>query len=109
MTHHMRLVNFAYEAIKNKTKDIEVRLNDEKRQLIKVGDIIEFEHLDTKEIMKVEVTNLYHFKTFEELFSFFPNNRLGLAKDDTYKTMDNFYTKEEQEKYGALGIEIKEI
>ena len=53
MTHHMRLVNFAYEAIKNKTKDIEVRLNDEKRQLIKVGDIIEFEHLDTKEIMKV--------------------------------------------------------
>lgn len=41
MIHKMRLVDFAFKKIKNKEKDIEIRLNDEKRQLIKEGDIIE--------------------------------------------------------------------
>ena len=34
MVYKMRLVVFAFKAIKNKGKDIEVRLNDEKRRLI---------------------------------------------------------------------------
>ena len=42
MVHKMRLVDFAFKAIKNKEKDIELRLNDEKRRLINIGDIIEF-------------------------------------------------------------------
>ena len=40
MIHKMRLVDFAFSAIKDRKKDIEVRLNDEKRQLINIGDII---------------------------------------------------------------------
>ncbi len=66
MVHKMRLVDFAFKAIKNRDKDIEIRLNDEKRQLIKVGDIIEFEHIDTKEIIKTKVVNLHKFKEFNE-------------------------------------------
>ena len=107
MVHKMKLVDFAFKAIKNKDKDIEVRLNDEKRQLINIGDIIEFEHIDTKEIIKVEVTNLYKFKTFEELFNKFEHKRLGVNDSDDSSIMNQFYTKEEQEKYGALGIEVK--
>ena len=109
MVHKMRLVDFAFKAIKNKEKDIEVRLNDEKRRLINIGDIIEFEHIDTKEIIKVEVVNLYKFKTFEELFNKFEHKRLGLKDSDDSSIMDQFYTKEEQEKYGSLGIEVKLI
>ena len=107
MTHRMRLVDFAFKAIKNQEKDIEVRLNDEKRQLINVGDIIEFSHIDTEEIIKTKVIKLHKFKTFKELFDHFDNKRIGIKKEDNYTIMDNFYTKEEQEKYGALGIEIK--
>ena len=59
MIHKMRLVDFAFKKIKNKEKDIEVRLNDEKRQLINIGDIIEFKHIDTNEIIK---TNIYKYK-----------------------------------------------
>ncbi len=105
----MRLVDFAFREIKNRTKDIEVRLNDEKRKLIKVGDMIEFSNLDTGEIIKVIVTNLYKYDTFKELFDSFPHSRLGLSDDDNEKIMNNFYTLEEQKKYGALGIEIKLI
>ena len=109
MIHKMKLVDFAFKAIKNKEKDIEIRLNDEKRRLIDVGDIIEFVHIDTKEIIKTEVINLYHFDTFKELFDKFDNKRLGLKENDNASIMDKFYTKEEQEKYGALAIEIKLI
>lgn len=31
MTHNMKLVDFAFKAMKNKEKDIELRLNDEKK------------------------------------------------------------------------------
>ena len=105
----MRLVNFAFKAIKNGEKDIEVRLNDEKRMLINIGDIIEFTNMNTNERIMVKVINLYHYETFLELFNSFDNKRLGLNKDVDASIMDNFYSKEEQEKYGALGIEINLI
>lgn len=109
MVHKMRLVDFAFNSIRNKEKTIEVRLNDEKRQLIKVGDIIEFQHIDNGDILKVKVVDLYRFSTFEELFDRFDNKKLGLKEDDDYTIMNDFYTKEEQEEYGALGIEIMVI
>lgn len=109
MIHKMRLVNFAFEAIKIGEKDIEVRLNDEKRKLINIGDIIEFTNIDTNETIMVKVINLYHYDTFLELFNNFDNKRIGLKEDDDASIMDNFYSKEEQEKYGVLGIEIKLI
>ena len=109
MIHKMRLVDFAFNKIKNKEKDIEVRLNDEKRRLIKIGDIIEFTHIDTLETIKTKVINLYKFDTFEELFNSFDHKRLGLKESDNASIMNNFYTKEEQDKYGALGIQIELI
>lgn len=109
MTHKMRLVDFAFNKIKNKEKDIEIRLNDEKRQLIKINDIIIFEHVDTKEIIKTKVVNIYKYKTFKELFNNFDVKRFGLKESDTYEVMNKFYSKEDQEKYEALGIQIKLI
>ena len=42
MRHEMKLNNSPFVSIKNKTKTIELRLNDDKRQKINVGDEIEF-------------------------------------------------------------------
>ena len=38
----MKWNNGPFELIKNGTKTIELRLNDEKRQLLKIKDLIEF-------------------------------------------------------------------
>ena len=65
-----------------------------------------FTHIDTGEELRVIVTNLYKYDTFEELFSHFDHKRFGSKENDDSSCMDVFYTKEEQEKYGALGIEI---
>ena len=43
MLHKMKLQPEYYNDIKNGTKRIEIRLNDEKRQKIKKGDIICFQ------------------------------------------------------------------
>lgn len=107
MEHKMKLVDFAFNKIKSKEKNIEIRLNDEKRKLINIGDYIIFTNINTKEELKVIVTNLYKYNTFKELSDDFDNKRLGLSKLDTYEIMNNFYSKEDQEKYGALAIEIK--
>ena len=109
MIHKMRLVDFAFNKIKTGIKDIEIRLNDEKRQLIEIGDTIEFTNLDTGEIIDTEVIGLHKFDTFAELFNSFSHSRLGLNDSDDESIMNSFYTLEEQAKYGVLGIEIKLI
>lgn len=109
--HKMRLNNSPFELIKNGTKTIEIRLNDEKRNLINEGDIIEFENRTTKEKIKVKVIKLHKFNNFYELYKNFDKVSLGYLKEEKAdpKDMEEYYTQDNQEKYGVLGIEIKVI
>ena len=111
MKHQMKLNNGPYTCIENGTKTIELRLNDEKRQLLKVKDLIEFTNRETSEKMLVEIVNLYNYPSFEELYKHFNKVSLGYKEDDIAdpKDMEEYYSKEEQEKYGVLGIEIKTL
>lgn len=47
MNHKMNLFPEPFEMISSGQKTIELRLNDEKRQKIQIGDIIEFSQNDT--------------------------------------------------------------
>ena len=42
MKYNMKLNNEPFNLIKNGTKTVELRLNDEKRKLLNIGDKIEF-------------------------------------------------------------------
>jgi len=54
MKHRMRLSESAFEKIKTGKKQMEIRCNDEKRQLLKVGDVICFYKLpEEKEELKL--------------------------------------------------------
>lgn len=111
MEHKMKLNNEPFNRIKEGTKTIEIRLNDEKRKLINVNDIIEFTNRDTEEVIITEVEGLYKFPNFKELFNHFNKKELGYKKEEekNYKDMEKYYSKEEQEKYGVVGIKIKKI
>lgn len=111
MKHEMKLNNGPYVNIKNGTKTIELRLNDDKRQLLKIKDLIEFTNKETLEQMLVEIQNLYHYPSFDELYKHFDKVSMGYKENDVAdpKDMEKYYSKEEQEKYGVLGIEIKRI
>ena len=63
--------------------------------------------------LEVEVTALHRYPSFEGLYAAFPLSALGYLPNEeaTASPSDMFlyYTKEQIEQYGALGIEIKLI
>ena len=111
MKHELRLHNEPFELIKQGTKTIEMRLYDEKRKLIKQNDIIEFTNRITGEKIKTKVIKIHLFNSFKELYNNFDNECLGYKYNEKkdYKDMEKYYTKQEQCKYGVVGIEIKLI
>ncbi len=110
MIHKMKLANKPFEMIKSGEKTIELRLYDEKRQQLKIGDEIEFVNLATLEKMVCGISNIYVFRSFDELYKSLPLLKCGYTKDDIQnadpKDMDAYYSEEEQKLYGAVGIEL---
>lgn len=111
MRHNMKLNNDPYNSIYYGNKDVEMRLNDEKRQLINVGDTITFTNVDTMECFDAKVINLHKYDDFGELYKRFDKVRLGYKEDDKARPedMEEYYSKEEIDKYGVVGIEINVI
>ena len=114
MRHQMKLFKEPFFRIKGKKKIIEVRLFDEKRQKIQIGDEIEFSLIDNQdEKILVKVIGLSRFKTFKELYSSFSYKMFGHPDGTTLseqiRDIQECYSNKEEEKYGALGIHIKLI
>ena len=114
MTHNMNLHAAPFDNIARGIKTIELRLYDEKRRRIKVGDEIVFTHSkDFARTLHCRVIALHIFPSFEELYSTLPLLKCGYTEDDIDTAapadMDLYYSKEKQEKYGVVGIEIELI
>lgn len=97
-----------FDIVKNGKKDIEVRLNDEKRRCLNVGDTLIFlKRPDDLEEIKAKVVDLNYYDNFDELVNHYDMERLYLSnysKEDYLKEMERFYTLDEQKKYGVVAI-----
>ena len=81
MEHNMHLYQSPFEKIKNGSKTIEIRLNDEKRRKISVGDYIKFTKLPNEdEQILVKVIALYPYATFEELYAAYDFSEFGCER-----------------------------
>lgn len=111
IVHKMNLRDNPFIMIKSKSKTIEMRLNDEKRSLIRIGDIIEFKNNVTCEIINVEVEKIYHYANFEDLYKYHDKISIGYKENEIADPNDmlSYYKKENIEKYGVIGIKIKVI
>lgn len=111
MKHELKLRPEYYNYILNGTKRIELRLNDEKRSKIKIGDTITFKKdPELTESFNCTVTALLNYKSFVDLFNDFPIEMLAdksMSKKDLLNTLKEFYTPEKQKEYNVLGIKIK--
>lgn len=107
----MHLKEEPFNSIKNGTKTIEMRLFDEKRQQLKIGENIKFINDKTGEELLTKIVNLHKFKSFEELYKNFDKIKLGYKEWEVAKSSDmlKYYPQSEQQKYGVVGIEIKLI
>ncbi len=110
MNHEMKLQSKYFEYIKNGTKRIELRLNDEKRSLINIGDKITFlKEPELMEKLEVNVIGLLKYDNFKNLFNDFDISILSdvsMTKDELLNVLQEFYTEEKQKKYGVVGIRI---
>ena len=113
MIHEMKLKPDYFEFINNGTKRIEIRLNDEKRRLIKIGDIIEFKkEPELKKIFRARVVGLLRYGSFNDMFKDFDISILAdesMTKQELINALEKIYTREKQEMYGVLGIRIELI
>lgn len=95
-------------------KTVELRLYDEKRRLVKVGDTVEFScRAESTRTLIAEVTALHRFDSFKELYEALPLEKCGYSSDDI-RTADSsdmlkYYSEEEQQRYGVVGIELKVV
>ena len=109
-TFELRLNKKPFESIKNGEKTVEMRLYDEKRQKINIGDYIVFKLRDNEEEqIKTVVQDVDVFLNFEQLYNAYDKTALGYKEneDASYKDMEEYYSKEEQAKYGVVAITVE--
>lgn len=113
MTHHMNLHPQPFTMIACGSKTIELRLLDEKRKLICVGDTLVFKNTQSADTLSCTVKKMHVFADFEQLYSCLPLDQCGYLPNElataSAKDMQAYYSPEEQKRYGVVGIEIELI
>lgn len=113
MRHTLKLQPKYYECVKNGTKIIELRLLDEKRKRIKIGDEIEFlKEPEHKESIITKVKGLLLYSNFKDIIDDYPIDYFSdgqTTKEELISVLNSFYSKEEQKELGVIGIRIELI
>ena len=111
--YKMKLLPEYFNYIKEGTKRIELRLSDEKRKDIAIGDMIVFEEqVEEPRYLKTKVVEIFHRTNFEELINEFDIELLAdksMPKEDLKNVLEKIYPQEVQTQYGVVGIKIEII
>ena len=111
MIHKLNLNADPFEMIKSGRKTIELRLYDEKRSQIQVGDTLVFVHTeDDTRTITATVLALHRFSDFAALYATLPLEKCGYLPEEldtaSPADMNVYYSAEKQACYGVVGIEI---
>ena len=113
MKHDMKLQSIYFDKIKKGQKIYEIRLNDEKRRIIDVGDVIVFKREpELKESIETIVEDLIYFDSFKEMIDTLPLFKVGfenVSKKEVEDIYHSFYSVENESKYGVAAIKVKLI
>ncbi len=108
MEHHMNLHEAPFRMIRSGRKIYELRLYDEKRRKIHVGDTILF--TCGAEQLTAEVAGMHVFASFAELYDTLPLLQCGYTPEDIHTAspadMEQYYSKDQQERYKVVAIEL---
>lgn len=110
MIHYMKLRPQPFSMIACGAKTIELRLWDEKRKLICVGDTLVFKNTQSADTLSCTVKELHVFANFDQLYKSLPLDKCGYLphelKTASAKDMIAYYPPEKQKSFGVVGIEI---
>ena len=100
--------NDMYNRIVDGSDTLTVRLDDEDRKDLQIGDIVTFTNSsDTTQSHRVFITWIYREETSKRLFERL-SERMPFKDFDHYRSLiEQFYTEEQLEQYGLMGFSFK--
>lgn len=103
-----KITKQVYEWIVNGTKNIEIRLYNEKSSKIKVDDIINFKVVDNEELkIKVKVMGLLIYKNINSLLSDIDiKNIANINRNDLEKMLYDIFGEEKVKNSNIIGIKF---
>ena len=109
MKHFMKLNALPFALMKSGKKYVELRLNDEKRRCVAVGDEIEFTCVETGEVLLTVVKHRHEYADFHTLYENFDKERLGYLPKEPASPDDmlEYYSADDVNRYGVVGLEIE--
>ena len=112
--HIMKLNPAPMKMFREGHKTIELRLYDEKRKKISVGDTIKFINTrDVTDTLNVTVEKVFVFNSFDELYKSLPLLECGYTQDNIDRAspcdMEMYYPEEKQNRHGVVGIKVSVI
>lgn len=112
MTRHEMKLDPAYFArIASGRKKYELRLNDDKRRKIEIGDEILFTNNATGQTLLTKVLGKEIFPDFAALYRALPLLECGYTEETlpaaSPKDMEAYYSPAEQRKFGVVGIRLE--
>lgn len=114
MLHGMKLLKEPFDKISLGKKTVEIRLFDEKRKILRIGDIVEFSKLPgLHEKLRVKILEILYYDSFQDLVNDLGMTCLGYGADfplDKFlEIMYKIYFREEEKEFGVLGIKFEKI
>ena len=111
MIYKMGLQNKYYKLVDQGNKIVELRLYDQKRKKLKVGNLIRFyEEPERINYIDTIITKLNKYNSFSEALENINMNLLTNESEEKYLAdLENYYKKEEQAKYGVIAITISKV
>ncbi len=113
MHHEMSLRPGPFGKIADGRKLYELRLYDEKRRRIAVGDTITFTCTADERSVRVRVTSLHPFADFAALYATLPLTECGYTQENVSsanpRDMEQYYPPEKQHENGVLAIGVERI
>jgi ASC-1-like (ASCH) protein len=105
-THTLRLHPEPFDEIARGNKTMELRLFDEKRQQMHIGDTLVFvDRRNTQNSITTQITDLVRASTFDDLLQ---NDHVVRASGPHVewlrRQLAQFYSPQDQQKYGVVGI-----
>lgn len=109
----MKLQPEHFEKIKSGEKTYEIRINDEKRQQINVGDIVVFKkEPDLYEGIVVRVLEKRLFPSFAQMSQVMSLKELGFEgknAEQVERILHKYYSRDEEESYGVVVFKIQVV
>lgn len=106
----MKLRPDPFRMIFSGEKTIEFRLHDEKRSLLRKGDYIQFTAIaDEERTVLAEIIDIFTAPSFVALEQ--KLLEIGLLAQESFSPIEmrKYYSVEDEEKYGVMGIRIRVV